>query len=119
MNVDEYKKLFGGVIREVSPYGLFTVMHLAPVPAIPIKLHQLIDEMVKRLNEIYVPGAWMWMRLENRDTWKKLLEIEESISVAIQGESEGYLRSLLDAYSEMWVVIIEAFKPIKDEYIPF
>jgi len=119
MNTNKHKKPYENTPLITPSDGFFTVGYLAGVPAIPIRLHRLIDETIKRINEIYIPEAWTWVRLENRSTWKELLEIEESISVAIQGESEGYLRALLNTYYEMWVVIIEAFKSIKDKYIPF
>ena len=118
MNADEFKKKYGD--RTFTPATNFwKVGSLAPIPAIPTRLHKLLDETVKRLNGIYIPNAWLWVKFKNPDTWKELLEIEESINVAIEIENEGYLREALEKYYEIWVVIIEAFRPIEDKYVPF
>ena len=115
MTVDEYKAKYG----ERSLSESWEIKNVVHTYKIPVALHTLLDETMKKLNRIYIPNAWSWVRLRQKDTWREILEIEESINVAVEGENEEYLREALRMYYEVWVRVIEKFKPMKDEYVPF
>ncbi len=115
MTVDEYKQKYG----DHSLTGFWKVGNIIPTYKIPVVLHTLLDETINKLNRIYIPYAWLYMRLRRKDDWQEILEIEESINVAIEGENEEYLKEALRMYYEKWASIIKEFKPIKDTYVPF
>jgi len=115
MNVDEFKQKYGE--RSLSKF--WEVSAITHTPVIPIKLYEILESTIKKLDQIYIPNALLWVRLENKSTWQELIEIEKTINTAIQGKNEEYLKEALEKYYEMWVIIIEAFRLIKDEFIPF
>ena len=115
MTVDEYKSKYG----DHSLIGFWDAGKLAHTYAVPIRLHELLNKTVKKLNQIYIPYAWSYVRLRRKDDWQEIFELEESINVAILGDNEEYLREALKLYYEKWVSILKEFNPIKDTYIPF
>jgi len=115
MTVDEYKTKYG----DHSVTGFWGIKSIVHTYKIPVALHALLDNTIKKLNLIYIPYAWSWMRFKKRDIYQEILEIEESINVAVEGENEEYLKEALRMYYEKWVTIIKEFKPIKDSYVPF
>lgn len=119
MNVDDYKKKYVDAPLISLPPGFFEVGTIAPTPVMQVRFHELIEEAVDKLNLIYVPGAWLWMRLKNKHTYEELRSIESAINTAVEIENEDMLKEALNNYYEMWVVILEAFKPEKDIFVPF
>lgn len=115
MTVDEYKSKYG----EHSTSGFWEIKNVIHTYKIPVVLHVLLDDTMKKLNRIYIPNAWLWVRLRQRETWQEILEIEESVNVAVEGENEEYLKEALRMYYEVWVKVIKEFKLIKDIYVPF
>ena len=115
MTVDEYKSKYG----EHSISGFWEVKNVVQDWKIPSALYKLLDETIRKISRIYIPNSYKWVKLRKPDDWQNILEIEESINVAVKGENEEYLKEALRMYYEIWVNIIREFEPIKDSYIPF
>jgi hypothetical protein len=113
--VDEYKATHS----HDTFHEFWTVNSIVHAPEIPAKLYHIVDEAILKLDKIYIPFAWSWVRQKNRDTWRELSMLEEEINIAVMAEDETVLREALQKYYDTWTIILEAFRPIKDEYIPF
>ena len=115
MTVDEYKSKYGDHSL-VGFWGIKSVIHSY---AIPTRLHELLRDTIKKLNLIYIPYAWSYVKLRKKDDWQEILEIEESINVAIEGENEEYLKEALRMYYEKWASMMKEFEPISNQFTPF
>jgi hypothetical protein len=100
-------------------HEFWQVNSIVHIPEMPIKLYHIVDETMLKLDKIYIPFAWSWVRQKNRDTWRELSMLEEEINIAVMAEDETVLREALQKYYDTWTIILEAFRPIKDEFIPF
>ena len=86
---------------------------------IPSKLYRLLDDTIRKIGRIYIPNSYRWVKLRKSNDWQNILEIEEAINVAIEGENEEYLREALKLYYDVWLRVIKEFGPIKDTFTPF
>jgi hypothetical protein len=113
--VDEYKATHS----HNTFHEFWQVNSVVHIPTMPVRLYSIIDETMLKLDKIYIPFAWSWVHQKNKDTYRKLVEIEETINIAVMAEDEATLREQLQRYYDIWVILLEAFRPIKDTYIPF
>lgn len=88
------------------------------IPEIKVNLHYLILDTIKRLNEIYIPFAWTWVKDRRSKIMEQVIDIEAEITVAVQCEDEMYLRDALNRYYDLWVEAIIEFST-QDKYTPF
>jgi hypothetical protein len=114
MKANEYKDRY---VHPTPPF--WETKNLLHTPEIPVTLHTLLAATVQRLNRIYLPFAWMWMRMKKPLIYKHVSEIEECINIAIQGDNEEMLHEMLDQYYEAWVMIIDQYKKVADTFTPF
>lgn len=115
MTVDEYKKKYGSN----SPSGFWDVGNVTHLPVIPCTLYDMISQTIDKLNKVYVPFVCLWVWEKKPKIREEIREIEGNINVAVLCEDEGYLRSELGKYYEVWVRGIREFEGQKDKYIPF
>jgi len=60
----------------------------------------LIDQTIKRINEIYVPGTLEWLKKYHHGAWEKIQDFHEEINeLALKGEVDK-LREALTKYEE-------------------
>ena len=115
MTVDEYKSKYG----EHSISGFWEVRNVVQDWKISSRLYKLLDETIRKIGRIYILNSYRWAKVWKKDDWQNILEIEEMINVAVQGENEEYLREALRLYYDIWLRVIKEFGPIKDTYTPF
>lgn len=113
--VDEYKATHS----HNTFHEFWTVNSIVHMPEMSTKMYNIVDETILRLDKIYIPFAWSWVRRENNRAWRNLSMLEEEINIAVMAEDEAILREALQKYYDIWAILLEAFRPIKDEYIPF
>ena len=102
-----------------AQYGFWKAENVIHVPIIPIGLYKLLDDTMKKLNQIYIPNAWLWVKLRKKYIYQEIRDIEESINIAIQEENKEYLQEALRMYYEKWVEVIVEFEPIRYTFAPF
>ena len=115
MTVNEYKKKYGSD----TPSGFWNVGNITHLPVIPVTLYDIISETITELDKIYIPFACQWVMERKPKIREEIREIEGNINVAVLCEDEGYLRSELQKYYEVWLGGIMEFGGQKDKYIPF
>jgi len=112
--VDEHKQQYG--MHSLSFWEPRIILHTYEVP---VRLYPLIEATMTKLNKIYIPYAWSYVRTRKHDIWLELLEIEESINVAVECDNEDYLKEALKLYYEKWLRVLREFELIKKKYNPF
>jgi hypothetical protein len=77
--------------------------------------HLLIEQVLREINEGWVPGALDWIKRSRPSEWQNMIELEEKVNRLALGSDIDGLKKALDEYKELMLAMARAFKTPKGE----